>query len=72
MVCGPELMIRHTTTALEQFGVPAKRIFVSLERNMQCAVGLCGHCQFGAHFICRDGPIFRLDKIKDILGLWEI
>lgn len=72
LICGPELMIRLTATALEDMGVAAERIFVSLERNMKCAIGLCGHCQFGPHFICKDGPIFRFDRIKDILGLREI
>jgi len=72
MICGPELMIRITAAALEDIGVPTERIFVSLERNMKCAIGLCGHCQFGPHFVCKDGPIFRFDRIRDILELREI
>jgi len=72
MICGPEIMIRHTAAALEDMGVADDRIFVSLERNMQCAIGSCGHCQFGPHFLCKDGPIFRFDRIKTILGLREI
>ncbi len=72
LICGPEVMIRLTATALEDMGVTAERIFVSLERNMKCAIGFCGHCQFGPHFVCKDGPIFRFDRIKDILGLREV
>ena len=69
MICGPEIMIRHTTAALEERGVASERIFVSLERNMKCAVGWCGHCQFGPHFLCKDGPIFPFDRVKDIFGI---
>jgi len=58
MVCGPEVMIRATAQALEDMGVSATRIFVSLERNIKCAIGLCGHCQFGPHFLCKDGPVY--------------
>ncbi|MFT4584699.1 MAG: NAD(P)H-flavin reductase [Gammaproteobacteria bacterium] len=72
MICGPEVMIRFTASALEDMGVTHDRIYVSMERNMKCAVGWCGHCQFGAHFVCKDGPIFRLDRIKELFGLREI
>jgi NAD(P)H-flavin reductase len=71
MVCGPEMMIRFTTAALEHLGVAPERIFVSLERNMKCAVGSCGHCQFGPHFMCKDGPIFRFDQVKHIMSIRE-
>ena len=63
MVCGPEIMMRFTIDALRQRGLAIDRIFVSMERNMKCAVGLCGHCQFGPGFVCRDGPVFRYDCI---------
>jgi len=63
MVCGPEIMMRFTAVELAKGGLPDDRIFVTLERNMKCAVGLCGHCQFGPEFICRDGPVFRHDRI---------
>jgi NAD(P)H-flavin reductase len=43
-----------------------------MERNMKCGIGLCGHCQFGPHFICKDGPIFRFDRIKDLFAKREI
>lgn len=72
MICGPEVMIRFTAAALEQMGLATERIHVSLERNMKCAIGLCGHCQFGPHFICKDGPVFRFDRVRDILSLREM
>ncbi|MBL9152366.1 MAG: FAD/NAD(P)-binding protein [Verrucomicrobiales bacterium] len=64
MVCGPEIMMRFTAVEMARIGLPEARIFVTLERNMKCAVGLCGHCQFGPEFICRDGPVFRHDRIR--------
>jgi len=72
MICGPEVMIRFTAAALENYGVPRERIYVSLERNMKCAVGWCGHCQFGPHFVCRDGPVFSFDRVGGMLGQREI
>ncbi len=63
MVCGPEVMMRHTVRALNGLGLEDGRIFVSLERNMQCGIGLCGHCQWGADFVCRDGPVFCCENI---------
>lgn len=57
-VCGPEVMMQFTTEALLARGVPAERIHVSMERHMQCGVGLCGHCQLGPTLICRDGPVY--------------
>lgn len=72
MICGPEIMIRLTANALADMGVASEQIYVSMERNMKCAVGTCGHCQFGPHFVCKDGPIFPYDRIKPILSLREI
>jgi NAD(P)H-flavin reductase len=65
MMCGPEPMIRASMRGLEAVGVGLQDCFVSLERNMQCALGLCGHCQMGTPFICRDGPIFRVADIRE-------
>lgn len=72
LVCGPEIMLRFTIRALMDRGVPAARIYVSMERNMKCAVGFCGHCQFGGHFVCRDGAVFRFDRIQDIFDVREL
>jgi NAD(P)H-flavin reductase len=71
-VCGPEVMIRFTAMALQGRGVAVPNIFVSLERNMRCAVGLCGHCQFGPAFVCKDGPVFRYDRALPFFGLREV
>jgi NAD(P)H-flavin reductase len=71
MVCGPEIMIRFTLQALADRGVGNNRIYVSMEHNMKCAVGFCGHCQYGGNFVCRDGPVFRFDRIEDIFALRE-
>ncbi len=72
MVCGPETMIRFAIRALEDRGLAADRIHVSMERNMKCAVGFCGHCQFGGSFVCRDGPVFRLDRIGHVFDVREL
>jgi NAD(P)H-flavin reductase len=72
MVCGPEIMMRFTIDALRQRGLATNQIYLSMERNMKCAVGLCGHCQFGPAFVCRDGPVFRFDRIAPIFNIREI
>ena len=72
LVCGPEVMMRFTLLELQSSGVPPERVYVSMERNMKCAVGFCGHCQFGPTFVCKDGPVFRLDRIAAIFGKPEI
>jgi NAD(P)H-flavin reductase len=72
MVCGPEVMMRYSVIALLQAGVRAERIYLSVERNMKCAMGLCGRCQFGPSFVCKDGPVMHYDRIADILALREI
>ncbi len=72
MVCGPEVMMRFTASALRDAGVPSERIHLSMERNMKCAIGLCGHCQFGSAFICKDGPVMRFDRIADMVAIREL
>jgi NAD(P)H-flavin reductase len=72
LICGPEIMMRFTIAALRDRGVTADRIHLSMERNMKCAVGLCGHCQFGPAFVCRDGPVFRFDRIAPLLEVREV
>jgi NAD(P)H-flavin reductase len=71
-VCGPEIMMRFAIKALNEVGVADQQVYLSLERNMKCALGFCGHCQFGPTFVCRDGPIFRFDKIKSLFNTREI
>lgn len=72
MICGPEIMIRFAAKELLQRGMPAGDVYVSLERNMKCAVGLCGHCQFGPHLVCRDGPVFAYDQVMRLMDLREV
>ena len=72
LVCGPEVMMRFTVSALRDAGVAADRIYLSMERNMKCAIGFCGHCQFGPTFVCKDGPVMRFDKIADIFAVREV
>jgi NAD(P)H-flavin reductase len=72
MVCGPEVMMRFTVLELLRRGVRIENIFISMERNMKCAIGFCGHCQFGPTFICKDGPVFCYERIKELFGKREI
>ena len=72
MICGPEIMMRFVTRQLEQYGVTAGNTYLSMERNMKCAVGFCGHCQYGPHFICNDGPVFPYTRIRPLLEKYEL
>lgn len=71
-VCGPEVMMRFSVMSLMAAGVPEDKVWVSMERNMKCAIGFCGHCQFGGDFICRDGPVFRHDQVSRLIAKKEI
>ncbi|RZV41304.1 MAG: hypothetical protein EX269_16530 [Acidimicrobiales bacterium] len=70
-VCGPEVMMRFGARDLSELGVPLEEIFVSLERNMHCAVGHCGHCQLGAEFVCKDGPVLPWTVAEPLLRIRE-
>ena len=72
LVCGPEIMMRFTVVELEKRGVAQENIYVSMERNMKCAIGMCGHCQYGPNFVCKDGPVFPYSHIRGLLTKWEI
>jgi NAD(P)H-flavin reductase len=71
-VCGPEVMMVFVVRALVDRGLPADRIWISLERNMRCGVGHCGHCQLGPTLICRDGPVYRADEVARLLEVREL
>lgn len=71
-VCGPEVMMRFTMQELTDLGVSPQRCFLSLERNMVCAIGLCGHCQLGPEFVCADGPVFAYERIAQALSVPEL
>jgi NAD(P)H-flavin reductase len=72
MVCGPEIMMRFVVRALAERGLDGSRIHVSLERNMQCGVALCGHCQLGPLLLCRDGPVLPHDRVAALLDVREL
>lgn len=71
-VCGPEVMMRVAARELRDLGVPAQNIFISMERNMKCAIGFCGHCQYGSDFVCKTGPVGSFARFAERLGVREI
>jgi len=72
MLCGPEIMMRFVARELEMREIPASDLYLSMERNMKCALGFCGHCQWGPHFICKDGPVFTYSRIRSLLDRHEL
>jgi NAD(P)H-flavin reductase len=72
LVCGPEPMMCATARALADRGLSADDIWLSVERNMQCAVGLCGHCQLGPDFLCRDGPVLPWSRLCERLAVAQL
>jgi NAD(P)H-flavin reductase len=71
ITCGPEIMIRFVIFEALARRVPPERIYVSLERNMKCGLGSCGHCQLGPYFVCKDGPVFSFDKLQPYVNVEE-
>jgi NAD(P)H-flavin reductase len=71
-VCGPEIMMKLTAQALAERGVPSEAIWLSMERNMKCAFGFCGHCQYGPSFVCRDGPVLPYKTLAPLLAVKEV
>ena len=71
VMCGPPLMMRFTVLKLLERGYRPENIYLSLERNMSCGVGKCGHCRFGRYYVCKDGPVFSYDEIQANPQLWE-
>lgn len=72
MICGPEIMMHFCVRSLLDVDFASSNIYVSMERNMQCGIGLCGHCQFGQHFVCKEGPVFPHDQIARLLAIREV
>lgn len=68
MTCGPEIMMRFVVRQLEARSIPDERIYLSMELNMKCAVGFCGHCQMGPYFLCKDGPVFSYSQMRRWMG----
>ncbi len=72
LLCGPEIMMRFTVAALVGSGVPTSRIYASIERNMQCGIGHCGHCQLGPTLVCRDGPVYSWSELEPWIAITEL
>lgn len=72
LLCGPEIMMRLVARALIERGVSGDRLFVSMERSMKCGVRLCGHCQWGPAFVCKDGPVHRWSRVEPLFAVREI
>ena len=68
LMCGPEIMMRLGVPILLRRGIPDTAVYVSLERHMECGIGLCGHCQMGPYILCKDGPVMRYDRVASWLG----
>ncbi len=66
IVCGPPIMIKFTQPVLEELGFPPERIILSLEMRMKCGIGMCGRCNIGDTFVCKDGPVFSLAQLKQM------
>jgi NAD(P)H-flavin reductase len=71
-ICGPEVMLRFAASDLKARGVAPEAIQISMERNMKCAIGICGHCQFGPEFVCKDGPKFPWSRVEALLRVREM
>lgn len=72
LLCGPEIMMQFAIQELQRALIPNNHIYLSMERNMQCAVGFCGHCQYGPYFICKNGPVFSYAQLKPWLTIKEL
>ena len=71
IVCGPPIMMKFTTLKLLDLGFNSCNIYLSMEKNMSCGLGKCGHCRIGKYYVCKDGPVFTFDKLKDIPDIWD-
>jgi len=71
VVCGPPIMMKFATQKLLDMGFEENNIYLSMEKNMSCGVGKCGHCRIGTYYACKDGPVFTYDKIKDFPEIWK-
>lgn len=71
VVCGPPIMMKFTTKKLLEMGFKGNDIFLSMEKNMSCGIGKCGHCRIGTYYGCKDGPVFRWEKIKNFPEIWD-
>jgi len=70
VVCGPPVMMKFGTLKLLEMGYPESDIYLSMEKNMSCGLGKCGHCMMGKYYVCKDGPVFTYDEIKNQPDIW--
>jgi sulfite reductase subunit B len=71
VVCGPPIMMKFATKKLLETGVREENLYLSMEKNMSCGIGKCGHCRIGTYYACKDGPVFQFSKIKDAPEIWD-
>jgi len=71
VICGPPIMMKFTTLKLLELGLKPHNLYLSMEKNMSCGLGKCGHCRLGKYYVCKDGPVFRFEDIKDIHDIWD-
>ena len=71
VICGPPIMMRFATETVLEFGFKGKNIYLSMEKNMSCGIGKCGHCMLGKYYVCKDGPVFTYDQIKKYPNIWD-
>ena len=72
LIWGPETMMQYAVGELLTAGLGADNVYLSMERNMKCALGLCGHCQLGPLFVCRDGPVLSYARVERLLATREL
>lgn len=71
IVCGPPIMMKFVTLKLLDLGFSPKDIYLSMEKNMSCGLGKCGHCRIGKYYVCKDGPVFTYEDLKDMPDIWD-
>jgi NAD(P)H-flavin reductase len=71
IVCGPPIMMKYATLKLLEFGFAENAIYLSMEKNMSCGVGKCGHCMIGKYYVCKDGPVLTYDQVKPYRHIWD-
>jgi NAD(P)H-flavin reductase len=71
VVCGPPIMMKFVTVSLLDFGFSPASIYLSMEKNMSCGFGKCGHCMLGKYYVCKDGPVFTYEQISKYPNIWE-
>ncbi|MFH1379646.1 MAG: FAD/NAD(P)-binding protein [bacterium] len=71
VICGPPIMMKFATRKVVEMGFKDEHIYLSMEKNMSCGIGKCGHCRLGTYYACKDGPVFTYDKIKMLHEIWD-